>query len=348
LEAHNLHWYNPHMHKQSLFPVFRLLLLGFLLSACAQGITTDEQAPTGTFEGTLRPYPTERPTTSPSPTYSATPLRSPTASPTPTPVIYEVQEGDDMYGIAFFYNISPQALMTANPTVIPNAMGPGTKLVIPITPAPETTPTATNDISPTSTLTFSTLPAPDCYPDALGGLWCFVLVANDEAGALENVTGVIELQQGEAVQQEIALTPLNLIPAGKSLPLVAYFQPPVNEEFRVSASVDFFLPVLQDDNRYLPVNIVEQTLTIDEDGMTAQISGEFSFPEGQPDAAYVWISATAFDREGHIVAVRRWENEQTIGNGDQNPFVFALYSLGEPIGRVDLLVEAYREQTAQE
>jgi len=96
-------------------------------------------------------------------------------------------------------------------------------------------------------LIFSALPAPDCYPDALGGMWCFVLVKNDEAGALENVTGLIKLQQGEEIRQEIALTPLNLLPAGESLPLTAYFPPPVSEEYSISASVDFFLPVLPED-----------------------------------------------------------------------------------------------------
>jgi len=121
-----------------------------------------------------------------------------------------------MYGIAFYYNINPQALMTANPTVNPRAMGPGTKLLIPITPGPETT-IETIDQSPTPTLIFSALPAPDCYPDALGGMWCFVLVTNDKAGALENVTGLIKLQQGEEIRQEIALTPLNLLPAGRKI-----------------------------------------------------------------------------------------------------------------------------------
>ena len=252
-----------------------------------------------------------------------------------------------MYGIAFYYNINPQALMTANPTVNPRAMGPGTKLLIPITPRPETT-TETIDQSPTPTLIFSALPAPDCYPDALGGMWCFVLVTNDEAGALENVTGLIELQQGEEIRQEIALTPLNLLPAGESLPLTAYFQPPVSEEYSISAAVDFFLPVLPDDDRYLPVDILEQEITLDEDGRAAQIRGKLTFPDEQPDAAYVWISATAFDKENHIVAVRRWENEQAIETGDQHPFAFVIYSLGGAIDRVDLLVEAYREQTTQE
>ena len=252
-----------------------------------------------------------------------------------------------MYGIAFYYNINPQALMTANPTVNPRAMGPGTKLLIPITPGPETT-TETIDQSPTPTLIFSALPAPDCYPDALGGMWCFVLVTNDKAGALENVTGLIKLQQGEEIRQEIALTPLNLLPAGKSLPLVAYFQPPISEEYSISASVDFFLPVLPEDARYMPVEILEQAITIDADGRAASISGELTFPEGCVNPAYVWISATAFDREGHIVAVRRWENEQAFENSDQLPFEFSIYSHGGPIDSVDLLVEAYREQTTQE
>ena len=49
---------------------------------------------------------------------------------------------------------------------------------------------------------------------------------------------------------------------------------------------------------------------------------------------------TAFDAEGRIVAVRRWDSPGLLSGGTELPFTLYLYSLGGPIERVDLLVEA--------
>ena len=348
LEAHNLHWYNAHMRKQWLFLLFGLILLGLILSACAQDIPEEDQTSGSTNTATLQSIPDKKPTDTPLPTPSATPELSPTITQTPTPVYYQVLEGDDMYAIAYYYNISPQELMTANPSVNPRAIGPGTTLVIPVTLTPEPTSTGTVEQQPTPKMTFSTLPEPDCYPDALGGLWCFVLLSNEDTSAFENVTGVMELQQGDEKKQEIAMTPLNLLPSGQALPLVAYFQPPVDQDFIVSASVDFFLPVIPEDDRYLTVEFQEENITNDPDGKSASISGVLLFPEGPAGPAYVWICATAFDSDGHVLGVRRWESDQSAGISETLPFEFSIYSHGKPIESVALVVEAYRNQTPQD
>jgi len=249
-----------------------------------------------------------------------------------------------MYGIAFFYGISPQALMTANPTVNPRAMGPGTTLLIPITPGPGATATSAVTATPTPTQSFARLDEPDCYPDALGGLWCFGLVVNDEAGALENVSGVVRLTSGEAVREEAAVMPLNLLPEGRSLPLIAYFQPPVPADFVVSVEVDFYLPVMQEDSRYLPVEIQGEETDLSEDGQSAQVTGTLALAETEGQAAYLWLHATAFDAAGNVVAARRWEVEGPIEAGATQSFTLSLYSLGGAIDQVDLLAEAHRWQ----
>jgi LysM repeat protein len=257
-----------------------------------------------------------------------------------TPVYYDVLEGDDMYSIGWRFNVSPQQIMTANPTVNPRAMGVGTSLLIPITPAPDLTATPWVELTPTATQPFAALQAPDCYPDALGGLWCFLLVENDNGRAAENVSGVVTLRYGEETRRESAIMPLNLLPAGAELPLIAYFQPPLPEAFTVTARVDFWLPVMPGDQRYLPVAVEDQAVTLSEAGRVAAVSGVLSLPAGQPEARYAWLHATAFDAEGHVVAVRRWDSEATLTGGDRTPFNLFLYSLGGPIERVDLLAEA--------
>jgi LysM repeat protein len=338
--------YNADMFK-SLAPrgaqlvLLTLLLAGVLLSACAPTAPPpDTPTPSATLDGTLRPYPTATVTATPLPTGFRSPTPSPTVTPTPTPVYYDVLEGDDMYAIGWRFKVSPAAIMTANPDVNPRAMGVGTTLLIPITPMPDPSPTPMVELSPTATPIFANIQSPDCYPDALGGLWCFVLVVNDQEEAVENVSGMVMLRAGEETRRESAIMPLNLLPAGAALPLIAYFQPPIPEAYTVTARVDFLLPVMPDDQRYLAVEIEAQDVSFSAEGRIAAVSGALTLPARQPETRYVWLNATAFDQDGRVVAVRRWDSPEQLSPGGRISFSTFLYSLGGPIDRVELLVEA--------
>ncbi|MBW6465970.1 MAG: LysM peptidoglycan-binding domain-containing protein [Brevefilum sp.] len=328
------------MRKTLLVTLVFLVLAGILLGACAPSAPVVILTATPTLDGTLRPYPSPTATHTPLPTDYVSPTPSPTVTPTPTPVYYEVLEGDDMFSIGWRFNVSPYQIMTANPTINPRAMGVGTSLLIPITPNPNPTETPMVELTPTATPVFSALPAPDCYPDALGGLWCFVLVENDQDEPVENLTGVVTLRYGEETRRESAILPLNLLPPGTSLPLIAYFQPPIPAAFTVSARVDFLLPVMPGNQRYLPVSMQDQLIKLGQDGQMATVSGWLTLAANQPATRYLWVNATAFDQDGHVVAVRRWDSPNQLSAGERIPFEVFLYSLGGPIDRVELLVEA--------
>jgi LysM repeat protein len=340
LDEDILHWYNATMRKFRLVFVILLSMVGMILTSCTVETPIVSSTPVETQASTLRPYPSDTPSTTPSPTGYNSPTPSPTITPTTTPVYYEIQLGDDMYSIAWRYGISPQAIMTANPTVNPNAMIVGESLLIPITPTPEATTTVPVKLSPTATLVYGNLHEPDCYRDAVEGLWCFVLVENDLDGSLENVSGVVTLEESGETRQETAILPLNILPAGESLPLIAYFQPSVSNDFSASAQVDFWLPVMQDDQRYLDVEIVKQEVQVNEDGQIARVTGELHLPEDGPGAEYVWVNATAFDADGNVLGVRRWDRLTPLSPGSELPFDLTVYSLGGEIDHVTLLVEA--------
>ena len=103
----------------------------------------------------LKPKPTATPTITPTPTFTATniPTFTPTITLTPTalpptdtplptetptmsvPSWYVVQEGDTMTGIAVKFGIDLIVLLNMNPTVDPNTIKVGDKIII---PAPNT------------------------------------------------------------------------------------------------------------------------------------------------------------------------------------------------------------------
>lgn len=331
------------MRKIRLFALLTLILAGTLGSACSAD-PSDQPALTAApmQSDTLRAYPTSTPTLTPLPTGYVSPTPSPTITPTPTLVYYEIQLGDDMYSIAFRYGLEPAAVMTANPDVDPRAMIVGTPLLIPITPTPPPTATATSEQAEATEAAPEEEPliSPDCYPDALGGLWCFLYYINENESAQENVSATFTLGTGEAARQETAITPLNLLPAGESLPLIAYFQPPLPEDRTVTAEIDFSLPVMPNDDRYLEVTLEQTDLDIQPDGSTATLTGTVSIPADGPDADYVWVNATALNADGQVVAVRRWQNDNALLAGGELSFDITLYSLGGPIDTVALLAEA--------
>ena len=93
------------------------------------------------------------------------PPAEPTATTTTAPLLYAVQEGDTLSGIAQAYGVSLQDLMAANAITDPNMLSVGQMLVIPLnipptapaeppTPAPTTAPLP----SPLPTLTLSAPP----------------------------------------------------------------------------------------------------------------------------------------------------------------------------------------------
>jgi LysM repeat protein len=93
------------------------------------------------------------------------PPAEPTTIPTTAPLLYAVQEGDTLSGIAQAYGVSLQDLMAANAITDPNMLSVGQMLVIPLdvpptAPAepPTPAPTAAALPSPLPTLTLSTPP----------------------------------------------------------------------------------------------------------------------------------------------------------------------------------------------
>jgi LysM repeat protein len=121
-----------------------------------------------------------RPSTLPTPVSTAVPIPAaigeatgtpaalpaePTATPTLAPILYTVQEGDTLSGIARTYGVPLQDLMAANAVGDPNMLSVGQVLVIPLdipptAPAgpPTPTPTAAPLLTPLPTLTLSTPP----------------------------------------------------------------------------------------------------------------------------------------------------------------------------------------------
>lgn len=246
-----------------------------------------------------------------------------------------------MFGIALRYGVSLEELMAANPEVKPNAMSIGAILVI-----PGTAPQSADSETPSAASTATPLPVTTgqlfCVRTREEGVWCSLPVTNSQAFALEGLVALIRLvdtQTQETINQKAFLN-LDLLPAGKSLPLTTYFPAPVPASFQASAEIISSLPNPAD-GRYLPARLENQAVFLSADRLTAEISLEVFLDEGETPARRVWVAATAYDGQGNAIGVRRWENSagQSLVPGQAMPVSLRVYSNSGPIDRVDLSVE---------
>jgi len=316
-----------------------LMLVGMLiLAACVPSRT--RPTATSTEPGRLTPYRSPSPshTLRPTPTPSGPPPPLPTATPTitPTPFQHILVKDDTLFGLALKYGVSLEAIKTANPELQPNFLIVGTSVIIPIlaTSAPTSVPTAT----PVPVR----LAAPRCYPTADGGLWCFVLATNEQLFGLENLSAWIALggSQGQTLAGQEAIAPLNRLPPGAALPLMAFFPPPISADAVPDARQTNSLVIPAGDTRYLTATVQVESVDILADGLQAAVQGNVLLPAGTRPASVVWVAAIAYDAAGQVVGVRKWEASESLQPGGSLPFTVTVYSLGPAITRAEAVVEA--------
>jgi LysM repeat protein len=298
-----------------------LLLFAILLSACAA------PAPPPSTDVSLQPHltATSAPTNTPNVLIIVdTPI------PTSTPQTYTIQQGDTISQIAEKFNISQDALRAANPDVNPNILSIGDTILIPDPSAP---------LAAASTLT--PVPAPVtqavCYPTADSGLWCFALIQNDTTNYLENVSTKISLfdEDNNLITSQTAFTPLDIVPPNSSLPVYVFF-PNISDNLNPQIQI---LSALQGSGAgYLPATLNNTIALIDWDGKSAQVSGQVVLPAESTAATQVWVVAVAYDKNGTVVGVKRWEGG-AIQPGAMTPFQFAVASVSGVIEAVEFFVQ---------
>jgi LysM repeat protein len=322
------------MKRMNFLLVGVLLFVIFIIASCSP--TLPKIANTPILKGQLVLYSTVTPTNTPKPPDA--PTSTPKPSLTPTPRTHKVKAGEDLGGIAYQYKITLKALMQANPNVSTYAMSVGTVLIIPNSSEPSVKQSAPELPTPVGIK----IGQPHCFHTTEEGLECFTLVINPLDTAVENVSAMVNIQSlsdFESVSQP-ALPPINLIPAGASMPLLTYFPPEIPDVFQTSANLLTALPVSKNNDRYLPVKINHQKIVILSDNLSAEISGEIELDKKGIKASQVWVAGIAYDQAGNVIGARRWESDASLKSGKTMPFALRVYAQEGKINKVEVFVEA--------
>jgi LysM repeat protein len=254
-----------------------------------------------------------------------------TPLPTATPFAYVIQQGDTLSELAETFHISQDDLRAANPQLNPNSMTIGMTVLI---------PNSSSVASGASTPIPVAVPIiqTTCHPTADDGLWCFALIHNDTLDILENVSVQITLtdENGTVVASQPALPPLDILPPHASLPAYVFF-PNVPANANIQVQLLSALQLTRNNGLYLPA-VLNNTLA-QMDGQTARLNGQIHLPSDAQAATQVWVAAVAYDKQGQVIGVKRWEGG-AIQPGTSIPFNFVISSLGSAIDTVEFFVEA--------
>lgn len=327
-----------------------LLLTALFLSNCA-GFEPTQVIPTSSSTPILQITPYWTPTSSPT-SVSPTPTISPSATPlpSPTPFTHTIVQGDMLGGIAFQYGLTVEDLLAANPDIDPGLLTIGSTVVVPLKEEGllvESTPI------PMPIL----LEGPDCYPTNDDGTFCVLLATNIGETGVENLSAKIVFLSGdgEPMAEEVAITPLNVLLPGESLPMQVFFSIPFETGMQAYGEIISALPLTEHDSRYSNAEVELEEVVVEPDGDQAFAQGLVTLPadRGQPD--YLWVAAVAYDENGEVVGIRKWEapagqscpdvevESQPVEPGDILEclsFELTVFSLGPEIERVEVHVEA--------
>ncbi len=323
-----------------------ILIFAFLVGGCSAANLQEGATPTASpVVLAITPYQTDTPaqTITPTSTPAATPTLPPL--PTPTPFLHTIIEGNTLIGIASYYGVTTEELMVANPGIDPNFLTVGNQLVIPLpTPGPgEENPQT--QLEP-ETLALETGPVA-CFRVRSGGWWCYLPVSNPLEQPAENITGLIRLfdASGEEVASQSAPGLINVLEPGERFALTAYFAPPVMDWASAQGQLVSAVAASQLEERYLNSEVSEVTITpLAEEQLGVQVSGSIRLSaqaagEGLPAIESLLVLAIAYDAEGVVTGLRRWE-AAAEPTGSQIPFSIELYPLGRPVDQVEILSEA--------
>jgi len=307
-------------------------MAGLLLSGCGRLITR----PTPTLAAVVQEAPALTPQATSTPElWTPAPTATPTA--TPTPVIYIVQAGDNLLGIARQYGVTVEALQEANAITDPRLLQIGQELVIP----------RQEELSAQSTPTPTPLPfqiaSVGFYETPVGSLWCLGEVVNHTGTDLEQVQVAVFLYdaEGQIVATGSTFTEFNVIPDGSKMPFALLFTDPPSGFSHHQVTALSGVPVTHWGSQYLDLAIEsdhgeargQQIYTV-----TGQVRNT-----GQYQAEQIRIVVTGYDAEGRVAGIRRGSPEkQTLKVGELSSFKVSLSSLGGQVVTHTVLVQGQR------
>ncbi len=277
--------------------------------------------------------------TSTEPPPSPTPSPSQTKTARPTPVVYTVEAGDTLLGIAYQFGVSLEALQAANKNIAPPMLQIGQSLVIP-------NPQNTVDgfpILPTQTPPPLPLAPPTCYETRAGKLLCLGEVDNTLPDPLERVAVRVRLftADEQLLGEETATVEQQHIRSGETAPYRVLFDTNGRKYAHTSATLVCAIVNPKADAHFLELIVEDETAAIQSNQMI--ISARLYNP-GMETAEAVRLIATLYDETGNVIGYRTLQLDEALPPGKSLPVHLPVtFPTGTTVSTHTLSVEAHRQ-----
>ncbi|MCA9945174.1 MAG: LysM peptidoglycan-binding domain-containing protein [Anaerolineales bacterium] len=300
--------------------IFVFLILNLLFVGCQ----SDAEGETAVSPVTETPSPTPQigvsfatraaPTTAVIQT-TPTPLPSPTATPTATPVVYQIESGDTILGIAIQRGTTVEEILALNPGIVPENLQIGQPVVLPPPPTP-------------SALSFQGTPVPlrvtinkiHAYLTPVGSLWLLGEVTNEGETAVENIQVEIGLlaADGRVVGNANAWVATSIILPGERGPFGVLINDPPSDFAQPGVSVVGGQAVVELGSRYLDIALLQAEMALSDDSVS--LSGTIR-NEGAAPASQAQLTATFYDVQGNVTGFLQQVVAEQLGVGEERPFL---------------------------
>ncbi len=257
-----------------------------------------------------------------------------TPTPSPTPIVYVVQSGDTLLGIAQEYGVDMTALQNANGLVDPQYLSIGESLIIPVeieqVEQPQSAaPVVENLLLPTPTPLPLNISGVVYYKTPVGGIWCMGEVINATQGAVTNMQVEVTLMDsaGTPLLSQLTLAAADYLPAGARAPFGVLFQNPPAEAVNVQALLLRAEPVGPITAGFVPVEVTRVEGSVS--GPQYRVQGTL-LNAGGDTIPRVAVVAVIYDDAGKVLAYRQafLEPDQPLGAGGTLDFSVLLTPQG--------------------
>lgn len=300
-----------------------LLLAAALLTGCGPQITL----PTPTLPPPTEPVSlatvTPRATSTPAP---STPIPTDSPTPTPTPIIYVLKKGDSLWGIAWEYGVSLEALQEANGITDPRTLQIGQELIIPREEDALAVPS-----TPTPTPVPLELVNLGFYETPTGGLWGLGEVWNRSGADAELVQVVVALYDADRrlLLERSAFTILDIVPQDGRAPFAVLFEQKPADFAAYQARIVGGEPMTYLGSRYRALQVINDQG--EPSGDAFMVNGQVE-NGGDVPARDVSVVVTAYDGEGLVTGIRQVAVEgETLAPGALTRFQARIVPAGGEI-----------------
>ena len=180
-----------------------------------------------------------------------------------------------------------------------------------------------------------------CTPSLTGGYYRFGEVRNDQGFPLENLTA--EFRSTNAINGDVvtmnALLPLTILDADMSIPFFAYFSPPIFDNPQVELQVQTATSANLENPGIFALKVDQPEISLSADAQWAAVSGGVQLQEPGQEISKFWVAAVAYDQNGQVIGIRRYERTEALKFGEELLFSLNVYSVGGKIDRIELFGE---------